>query len=592
MRYIPFRQAGPLLASVLVFAAMSGSQAAFAAGPVVASASASLSNLQLQVSDFRPDDGITAGAKWVSLGQGWTDVTCCDNTLDFPYNAHRENHFSGDKLINTVPNGVSLPGGAASAFRTANGAKASVLVDADHVGSIYDGSKWDQGSALESQAFYSGWGFELLLDPGTEIKLTGLTTLDASMNLLNSDKIGMPGFRDVVGLLSGSAHLQAIPQWNSDSLQVLVKPEGPDAFAEGAIEQRKSAGQIVAGTSELHESRSFTFVIRNTGAQAQSVNFSLNAEARFWGVHSNVAVVPEPESVALVMVGLMSLACLRRRQKQRNKLVKQAAALCLGAVLLPVGAQAAPLVSAKATIQGTDLFGETVGGFDVEPRAEAFNANSGNVTYAPSLPIGAEIGSGASAVYDNFGLSLSVSAWYGPGALEGVSDEPMTSMTASLDWSDTIINTGSQKGQVSLGFAMPQFIWNLDDVASFKLSIWVEGQSSPAWFTGFDRKFDATQNRSVTVFSGRDIGLRGDASLANLALAPEIQLGSLAAGESFKVHFSVDMSAMGSHYGMGFRTSDPLLKLVTSPVPEPATWAMLLAGLGLTGLRARRRQAA
>ena len=33
------------------------------------------------------------------------------------------------------------------------------------------------------------------------------------------------------------------------------------------------------------------------------------------------------------------------------------------------------------------------------------------------------------------------------------------------------------------------------------------------------------------------------------------------------------------------------LKIVSTPVPEPETYAMLLAGLGLIGAVARRRQA-
>lgn len=583
MRHIVSPFGRHVLATALTAAALAAAMpSAFAASPVVASGSASLSNLQLQVSDFLPDDGVTAGVKWVTLGQGWAEASCCDGTSSFTHNAFREIHFTADKFTNAVPNGTSLVGGAASAMRTADGVKASVLVDADHIGSIYSGGKYDPGSSLGVQAFLTAWGFELSLKPGTEIKVTGVTTLDAQMNLLNTDKHGMPGYLDLVGSLSGQAYLQANPQWGSDTLQVLTKPEGPEAFASGTLYQKKSAGQIIAGDSQLHESQPFTFVIRNNGNQAQSVYFSMYTDIRFSGDHGYVGSIPEPESVALMLVGLASLAWMRRRQ-QRSQLAKQVAAVCMGAALLPMGAQAAAVVSAQGAIHVVDKSGESHGGFDVEPKTEFFYGSS--TGDAPGSVR-------AFAGHDEFGLRVAVSASDSFGYYGELVPSQLASSSSSLDWSDTITNTTSQSGKVSISFAMPQFIWSLSDEASFRLSISIDGQTSPIWFTAFDRQFDATQNRAVTTFTGKDIGLRGDAYLANLALARDVQLGSLAAGGSLKVHFSVDLAAKGADYAMNFSTSEPLLKLVTSPVPEPAGWAMGLAGLGLMGAFARRRQAA
>lgn len=593
MRHIVSPFGRHVLATALTAAALAAAMpTAFAASPVVASASASLSNLQLQVSDFTPDDGVAAGVKWVSLARGWGYVACCDGTSDFPYNAHREFNSYSDKFTNAVTNGVSLAGGVASAFRTADGVKASLLVDADHIGSIYSGGKYDPGSSLSAQAFLTTWGFELSLKPGTEIKVSGVTTLDAQMNLLNTDKHGMAGYLDLVGSLSGQAYLQANPQWGSDTLQVLVKPEGPEAFASGTLSQKKSGGQITSGDTQLHESQPFTFVIRNNGNQAQSVFFSMYTDVRFSGDHAYVGSIPEPESVALVLVGLMSLAWVRRRQQhrqQRSQLAKQVAAACLGASLLPLGAHASAVVSAQGAISGVDTYGESVGGFDVEPTDGFFYAASDSGAWSNSWPGNGEFRVAATAGYDEFGLSVRVSASDASDYYWGSSVTQQASSSSSLDWSDTITNATSQKGKVSVSFAMPQFIWSLPNEASFNFSIWIEGQSSPIWFTAFDRQFDATQNRAVTTFTGKDIGLRGDAGLANLALTRDVQLGSLAAGDSFKVRFSMSLAATGGNYGMGFRTSEPLLKLVTSPVPEPAGWALALAGICMAGVFSRRR---
>jgi hypothetical protein len=55
--------------------------------------------------------------------------------------------------------------------------------------------------------------------------------------------------------------------------------------------------------------------------------------------------------------------------------------------------------------------------------------------------------------------------------------------------------------------------------------------------------------------------------------------------------------AAGSHSITGVATSSPtgaggaFIELVSGGVPEPATWAMMLAGFGMVGVMARRRSA-
>lgn len=66
---------------------------------------------------------------------------------------------------------------------------------------------------------------------------------------------------------------------------------------------------------------------------------------------------------------------------------------------------------------------------------------------------------------------------------------------------------------------------------------------------------------------------------------------------TFNVVGATDLNTTGinAHVGAGFSNEDGsgtygILSQLTTPVPEPETYAMLLAGLGLMGFVARRRQ--
>jgi len=593
MRKTLSRFAGHASARGLVLTALVASQCALAAAPIVASGSASLSNLQLQVSDFRPDDGITAGASWLSRGVGSAGVYCCDTNLFTDINMYREMQFSGDKLVNTVVNGVSLAGGVASARRTSDGAQTSLVIDADHIGSIQFG-KSDISSLSASASVISG-SFKLLLQPGTEIELTGWTKFDASMNLLNMPYYGTSAdpfpTPEVLVTLEGLSELKVQAQAGSNSLDFLARPQGPQAFAGGSVYQYKSAGVITEGVGELHESNPFSYVIRNNGDQAQVLELSLSSSLHFSGNYTSVSSIPEPESIALALAGLLGLAWSRRRQGRKP--ASKSVALCLSAAaLLPMDAQATPTVSATGAIHAVDQLGETTGGFDIDPQAEAFSALAqgdpvfvnGSYYHGQTL---------ARASHGAGGLSVGVSTYEWDDSVLN-DPAPVVTSSVSLDWSDTIVNTGSQARSVSLDFSTPGFTsWSMGGEGSFfKLSIWIEGQALPVWSTGVSRQFDAAQDRTVNVFSGQAMGLWDQGYVSGAPWSGQVSLGSLGASDSFKVHFSVEMFATGKAALMYFNSSEPVLKMAVSPVPEPSTWAMVFAGLGLIGLTARRRQAA
>lgn len=302
MQHFSIRRIGRLVAAALAFTAMSASQVAFAAGPIVATATVSVSNLQIQMTDFRPDDGIAAGGTWQEAGTGWMTSYCC-NTADYRYG--NEIRYD-DRFIDVTPRTLSGSSDIVSVSRMADGAQASFTLYGEDAPLIQYGGKWDPSSAPVASASYNGYGFRLSINPGTEITLTGLSTVDGSMNLLN-DKAN----RRVVGVLDMAAEFEMFPWDSRQGIEVLAKPESQSAFPGGSIVQTKS-GQSLSGDSELHESGSFTYVLRNTSQGVRTVGFDLYVRAYF----SEYSLpVPEPATWALMLTGV-AVAGLSARRRQ------------------------------------------------------------------------------------------------------------------------------------------------------------------------------------------------------------------------------------------------------------------------------------
>ncbi len=116
--------------------------------------------------------------------------------------------------------------------------------------------------------------------------------------------------------------------------------------------------------------------------------------------------------------------------------------------------------------------------------------------------------------------------------------------------------------------------------------------------TGFSFFYSAFQDASVTVYSG----LNGTGSvLATLSLLTNFNNGGCvgdpngqachwdAVGVSFAgIAHSVDFGGVANNAGFDNIT----LGSARPGVPEPASWAMLIAGFGLVGAAARRRRVA
>lgn len=95
--------------------------------------------------------------------------------------------------------------------------------------------------------------------------------------------------------------------------------------------------------------------------------------------------------------------------------------------------------------------------------------------------------------------------------------------------------------------------------------------------TGTDNDYSVTQNSGGTQFDVYFDFATGDRK--------ECTMGVNCAGEGWSLLPGV-LHAYKTTFG------DPVMAAYTAPVPEPETWALLLAGLGLVGFAARRRKAA
>ncbi len=142
------------------------------------------------------------------------------------------------------------------------------------------------------------------------------------------------------------------------------------------------------------------------------------------------------------------------------------------------------------------------------------------------------------------------------------------------------VNFGSITPTSTPGTALPAF--DVFGAAGSFLDHW---RFTPASTATFNLN---NVNTSFGLFSGLDATLYGPGPTAIATDAPNtLVIGPtlLTAGLQYDLQISGTATAGASYYvGTSYLTS------VAAPIPEPETYAMMLAGLGLMGYVARRRR--
>lgn len=110
------------------------------------------------------------------------------------------------------------------------------------------------------------------------------------------------------------------------------------------------------------------------------------------------------------------------------------------------------------------------------------------------------------------------------------------------------------------------------------------GQTFTATPSGCSAAFNTFGTGSTGIYGAKDLTFGGTCTGLYDTLSSSV---STVVGQSYTLSFSLTSSAAGS---TGLRISEGLLTNGAGPVPEPATWAMMLLGFGGIGLAMRRKR--
>jgi hypothetical protein len=96
--------------------------------------------------------------------------------------------------------------------------------------------------------------------------------------------------------------------------------------------------------------------------------------------------------------------------------------------------------------------------------------------------------------------------------------------------------------------------------------------------------------RSAVYSAAQDMPLVGVAAAPGLRKLSVSKTFNWRGGNAITVSYDSTADAFGESYGPGFASAyiDPVITI--SAVPEPASWALLIAGFGMTGATLRRQR--
>jgi hypothetical protein len=250
---------------------------------------------------------------------------------------------------------------------------------------------------------------------------------------------------------------------------------------------------------------------------------------------------------------------------------------CLGAILAGSAAwaaSAAPVVQATAFY--TDRWGPSV----------AFPGLNGDYLHLFTNVVSPDLPAQVSAVAQQGALVRPLNFFTGPIFGEKNFERYLTNTALTGPWGLTVTDTSGSTAGSFAAIADPEFLPLVQNVQVVGSGLTPTVTWTLPDLTGFD--VDAIRIRAVVAGTSSQIFQSGllDTSATSFTLPG----GTLLAGTTYEFRVILDDFA-GAAMENRSNTFSPLYAAEVAAIPEPETYALMLAGLGVLGAAARRRRA-
>lgn len=302
----------------LIAMAISTAGSAIAQEAPVIQASSGITNLRLEYSDLRPDDGIAASLTIMSpRGTSAVVTGGVFGTSETSSMATRGHILDGKSYeIALVNNEATFTKGAGSVVANL-AVQASTIGKSTYVTTMEEWGEQTVGGGNFASRLEDVYGLALTLGAGTELKISG--SLFSNLRLNTDSVVGLTQGQEILVAASNSVSISLQPKdyFYEDLRDVLGGGRYPFEEIRQSVEQTVSPlGSGPDNAASASDSRSFEFVARNSRDTAVTVYlFGRINSAAYWESANANLPVPEPTTWALMLSGL-GLAGLSARRRQ------------------------------------------------------------------------------------------------------------------------------------------------------------------------------------------------------------------------------------------------------------------------------------